>query len=41
MKNKKTILLIIGILLGISFLAGISYAYYIKSINQEENNVVT
>ena len=40
MKNKKTILLIIGILLGISFLAGISYAYYIKSINQEENNVV-
>ena len=40
MKNKKTILLIIGILLGISFLAGISYAYYIKSINQEESNVV-
>ena len=40
MKNKKTILLIIGILLSIIFLAGISYAYYIKSINQEESNVV-
>ena len=40
MKNKKIILLIIGILLGISFLAGISYAYYIKSHSQEESNVV-
>ena len=40
MKNKKIILLIIGILLGISALVGVSYAYYIKSHNQEESNVV-
>ena len=40
MKNKKIILLTIGILLGISALVGISYAYYIKSHNQEESNIV-
>ena len=40
MKNKKFILLSIGILLGMSALVGISYAYYIKSHNQEESNVV-
>ena len=40
MKNKKIILLIIGMLLVISALVGVSYAYYIKSHNQEESNVV-
>ena len=40
MKNKKIILLIIGILLCISALVSISYAYYIKSHNQEDSNVV-
>ena len=40
MKNKKIILLIIGILLVISALVGVSYAYYIKSHNQEESNIV-
>ena len=40
MKNKKIILLIIGILLVISALVGISYAYYIKSHSQENSNIV-
>ena len=40
MKNKKIILLATVILFVISALVGVSYAYYIKSHNQEESNIV-
>ena len=39
-KNKKFILIILSIFIVLSLFLGISYAYYIKSINQEESNVV-
>ena len=39
-KNKKIILIILSIFIVLSLFLGISYAYYIKSINQEESNVV-
>ena len=35
MKNRKILLVISGILLTLSLLVGVSYAYYIKSIKQE------
>ena len=39
-KNKKTILIILSILIVLGLFLGVYYAYYIKSINQEESNVV-
>ena len=39
-KNKKIILIILSIFIVLSLFLGISYAYYIKAINQEESNVV-
>ena len=34
-KNKKTILIILSILIVLGLFLGVYYAYYIKSINQE------
>ncbi|MDY3948595.1 MAG: hypothetical protein SOZ04_04525, partial [Bacilli bacterium] len=39
-KNKKTILIILSIFIVLGLFLGVSYAYYIKSINQEESNIV-
>lgn len=39
-KNKKIILIILSIFIVLGLFLGVSYAYYIKSINQEESNVV-
>ena len=39
-KNKKTILIILSILIVLGLFLGVYYAYYIKSINQEESNIV-
>ena len=37
-KNKKIILIILSIFIVLGLFLGVSYAYYIKSINQEESN---
>ena len=39
-KNKKTILIILSIFIVLGLFLGVYYAYYIKSINQEESNIV-
>ena len=39
-RKRKIVLIIVSILLVLSISLGISYAYYIKSHNQEESNIV-
>ena len=39
-KNKKIILIILSVFIVLSLFLGISYAYYIKSHNQENSNIV-
>ena len=38
--NKKIILIILSIFIVLGLFLGVYYAYYIKSINQEESNIV-
>ena len=39
-KNKKIILIILSIFIVLGLFLGVYYVYYIKSINQEESNIV-